>query len=183
MFKDYDSLKKEYNDQLGVHDLGYHVMNTSTKTSLSIKEKLNDIFEDIDIQVNSWRSSIKGFFIGLYNFWKFRKIIFRDRFWDYSFLVEMIVFKLKDMEDNWVKNTHYEGDKFTKGRITVLRKRIESLEENIQEIEERYMSYFSTHEVTDEERLRIYKSMRKEIQILTDEAYKTLGRNIRKFWD
>jgi hypothetical protein len=25
--------------------------------------------------------------------------------------------------------------------------------------------------------------MRKEIQILTDKAYKTLGRNLRKFWD
>ena len=157
---------------------GYYKSNIS-----ALKEKLNEVIEDIDYKRNSYWSSFKGFFRGLYNFWKFRKIIFRDRFWDYSFLVEILVFKLKDMEDNWVKNTHYEGDKFTKGRITVLRKRIESLEDDIQEIEERYMDYFSTHEVTDEERYKIYKSMRKEIQILTDKAYKTLGRNLRKFWD
>ena len=157
---------------------GYYLNNIFV-----LKEKLNEVIEDIDYKRHSFWSSFKGFFIGLYNFWKFRKIIFRDRFWDYSFLVEILVFKLKDMEDNWVKNTHYEGDKFTKGRITVLRKRIESLEDDIQEIEERYMGYFSTHVVTDEERLKIYKSMRKEIQILTDKAYKTLGRNLRKFWD
>ena len=157
---------------------GYYLNNISV-----LKEKLNEVIEDIDYKRHSYWSSFKGFFRSLYNFWKFRKIIFRDRFWDYSFLVEILVFKLKDMEDNWVKNTHYEGDKFTKGRITVLRKRIESLEDDIQEIEERYMDYFSTHDVTDEERLRIYKSMRKEIQLLTDKAYKTLGRNIRNFWD
>lgn len=157
---------------------GYYKINISV-----LKEKLNEVIEDIDYKRHSFWCSFKGFFRGLYNFWKFRKIIFRDRFWDYSFLVEIIVFKLKDMEDNWVKNTHYEGDKFTKGRITVLRKRIESLEDDIQEIEERYMDYLSTHDVTDEERLKIYKSMRKEIQLLSDKAYKTLGRNLRKFWD
>ena len=157
---------------------GYYLNNISV-----LKEKLNEVIEDIDYKRHSFWSSFRGFFNGLYNFWKFRKIIFRDRFWDYSFLVEILVFKLKDMEDNWVKNTHYEGDKFTKGRITVLRKRIESLEEDIQEIEERYMDYLSTHDVTDEERLKIYKSMRKEIQILTDKAYKTLGRNLRNLWD
>ena len=156
----------------------YYLNNISV-----LKEKLNEVIEDIDYKRNSWYSSFKNFFRGLYNFWKFRKIIFRDRFWDYSFLVEILVFKLKDMEDNWVTSTHYEGDKFTKGRITVLRKRIESLEDDIQEIEERYMDYFSTHDVTDVERLKIYKSMRKEIQILTDKAYKTLGRNIRNLWD
>ena len=158
--------------------VGYYLNNIFV-----LKEKLNEVIEDIDYKRNSWFISFKGFFRGLYNFWKFRKIIFRDRFWDYSFLVEIIVFKLKDMEDHWVTNTQYEGDKFTKGRITVLRKRIESLEDDIQEIEERYMDYFSTHDVTDEERYKIYKSMRKEIQVLTDKAYKTLGRNLRKFWD
>ncbi len=135
-----------------VKPAGYYLNNISV-----LKEKLNEVIEDIDYKRNSWFSSFKNFFRGLYNFWKFRKIIFRDRFWDYSFLVEILVFKLKDMEDHWVTNTQYEGDKFTKGRITVLRKRIESLEDDIQEIEERYMDYFSTHDVTDEERYKIYK--------------------------
>lgn len=173
---DHNWFQKNYEPE--VKPAGYYLNNISV-----LKEKLNEVVEDIDYKRHSWFNSFKSFFNGLYNFWKFRKIIFRDRFWDYSFLVEILVFKLKDMEDNWVKNTHYEGDKFTKGRITVLRRRIESLEDDIQEIEERYMDYFSTHDVTDEERYKIYKSMRKEIQILTDKAYKTLGRNLRNLWD
>ena len=77
-----------------VKPAGYYLNNIS-----ALKEKLNEVIEDIDYKRHSCWSSFKWFFIGLYNFWKFRKIIFRDRFWDYSFLVEILVFKLKDMHN------------------------------------------------------------------------------------
>lgn len=109
---------------------------------------------------------------GLKNYWKFRKVIFRDRWWDYSFLDEIILFKLKDMEKHWGKDTHYLGDGFTKGRLRVLIRRLEKLEEDI---DDSMMSSLNK-KLTKQQMERNYHKQ-------LDSFYKVLGRNIRKFWD
>lgn len=45
---------------------------------------------------------------GLSNFWKYRKVIYNDRWYDYNFLHNILKVKLIDMRDNWDKS-HYVG--------------------------------------------------------------------------
>jgi hypothetical protein len=59
---------------------------------------------------------------GLNNYWKYRKIIWRDRWYDHDFILDLIQFKLDDMEKHWGVDTHYVGDHFTKLRIQSLQK-------------------------------------------------------------
>ena len=73
-----------------------------------------DITWNYDHYIRSnYRNTINGFS----NLWRWRKIIWRDRFWDYQFLIDTIEFKLKDMEENWVKNTWGCGDKKIKKEL------------------------------------------------------------------
>lgn len=172
---DHNWFQKNYEPE--VKPAGYYLNNISV-----LKEKLNEVVEDIDYKRHSWFNSFKSFFNGLYNFWKFRKIIFRDRFWDYSFLIDIIVFKLKDMEEHWVKYTHYEGDAFTKGRISVIRKKFEELDEKLMKIEEKHLNR-CLRITLDEERREEWKKCKKESQKEIDAVFLLLARNYRKFWD
>ena len=54
-------------------------------------------------------------------------ILIKDRWWDYEFFDELIIYKLKDLERHWGKDTHYVGDCFAKGRIKVLLKQWEKI--------------------------------------------------------
>jgi hypothetical protein len=67
----------------------------------------------------------KNFVNGIHNFKKYRKLIWNDRWWDYYFFMKMLRFKLKDMEENWGKNTHYVGDQNDKD---ILKKVIDDLD-------------------------------------------------------
>lgn len=80
-----------------------------------------DLYEDF----TSWLTySIKYPYIhiikGLSNYWKYRKIIWQDRWYDHDYLLYLIEFKLQDMEKHWGVDTHYEGDKFTKLRLQIV---------------------------------------------------------------
>lgn len=67
----------------------------------------------------------RNFFRGIDNLRKYRKLIWEDRFWDHYFFLELLRFKLKDMEENWGVNTHYVGDQEDKD---ILKKVIEDLD-------------------------------------------------------
>ncbi len=62
---------------------------------------------------------------GIDNFVKYRSIIWNDRWWDHDFLLNLMLFKLKDMEEHWGKDTHYVGDQDDK---EILKKLVEDLE-------------------------------------------------------
>ena len=59
--------------------------------------------------------------------WKYRNIIWKDRWYDYSYIIELLKFKLKDNIKNW-DNAHYIGSDFTKKRMIVILKRIEEFD-------------------------------------------------------
>jgi hypothetical protein len=72
-------------------------------------------FEDLKFNIEYWvnyniLSGLRNFRTGIYNLIKYRSIIWNDRWWDYSFMLEILLFKLKDMESNWGANTHYVND-------------------------------------------------------------------------
>jgi len=76
-------------------------------------------------------SKIRDIKKGIKNLWKYKKIIWKDRWWDYYFFVEIIKFKIKDMESHWGKDTiyidDYKEENFLKELINILSK-IEHLE-------------------------------------------------------
>ena len=118
---------------------------------LSFIDRIEFLFKDL-------KNFVYDFLYGIKNIIKFAPIIWKDRWWDYAYFEDLILYKLKDMEKNWGKNTHYIGDGVTKKRLQVL---IRKLEE-IQKMEENF------DEKTFEKR---------------KEFYKLLGNNIIRFWD
>ena len=59
---------------------------------------------------------------GIMNLIWYGKTLWKHYWWDYGFQLAMIDRMLADCERNWVKSTHYVGDKFTLGRIKVMRR-------------------------------------------------------------
>ena len=70
----------------------------------------------------SIRHKVLDMWSGIKNFVTFAKVIYGWRVWDYSFTLEVIDKMLAECEKHWGKDTHYMGDKFTKGRIIITRK-------------------------------------------------------------
>lgn len=140
---------------------------------LSFKHRIKDKIEDIQI----WYSHLFIFDCyyniknGFKNFWLYRKVIWNDRWYDYSYIFKLLEFKLKDTIKNW-DNAHYVGSHFTKLRMQVLLNRIEEYQTNLENLQELYFTK---------------KIDRKEYLLLKEEllnkTWKSFGRNITRFWD
>lgn len=93
---------------------------------------MNNKFEDIKYEIIYKLRNIKYFFLsigtGLTNLWKWKKIIYSDRWWDYSFFMTILKFKLETMYDNW-DNSHYVGSEYEKEELKTLIKLLEKIEE------------------------------------------------------
>ena len=88
---------------------------------------MKDILDDIVFWFKyNIQYPYRDFKCGLNNYWKYRKIIWRDRWYDHEFILELIQFKLDDMEKHWGKDTHYIGDQFTKLRMQSLQKDLQT---------------------------------------------------------
>ena len=68
------------------------------------------------------RRIVASIYASVRNLCTFAKVIYKWRFWDYSYMLAVIDKMLEECEKRWVKETHYVGDKFTKGRIMVVRR-------------------------------------------------------------
>jgi len=64
-----------------------------------------------------WRS-----LVSIARFWK---VMWRWRWYDYSYTVDFIEQDLRMRLKHWGKDTHYIGDKFTRGRILILLKNLD----------------------------------------------------------
>ena len=73
-----------------------------------------------------WRISVVGrvkdVYRGLCNLRRYYSVVYKHRWWDYYFMLEMVDKMLEERAQRWVKSTHYVGDRFTLGRIKVLRR-------------------------------------------------------------
>lgn len=141
----------------------------------AIKLYLEDVWFDVSYFYNySIKHPILGVKIGMENFWKYKSIIYRDRWWDYSFTMQLLQFKLKDTIDNWTeKNTHSVGAYFTRKRMIVLLKRLENFEDTLDNLQ---YDFIVNKKYTKEE----YDEARKEVIMKT---WLSLGNNIQRFWD
>ena len=98
--------------------------------------KWKDIKEDIEIWYNNlfifdYFYNIKH---GIKNFWKYKSVIWNDRWYDYQYIFSLLEFKLKDTIKNW-DNAHYVGSEFTKKRMQVLLNRIEEYQTNLENLQ------------------------------------------------
>lgn len=116
--------------------------------------------------------AIKSFIYGIQNLWKWKSVAWNDRWFDHSFLITVIKFKLQDMINNW-DNAHYIGSNFTKLRMIVILKRIEAFEDRLDDLLYLYVVH---KKFTKEE----YKRERRKI---ISKTWCVLGRNIERFWD
>lgn len=64
---------------------------------------------------------MRSFAEGLRNLWIFRRVVWRFRWWDFSFQEEMIDKMLEICEKKW-SESRYLGWEFTLGRIKVVRR-------------------------------------------------------------
>ena len=65
---------------------------------------------------------VRNISIGVGNLRRYHSVIYKHRWWDYYFMLEVMDKMLEEREQCWVKKTHYIGDAFTLGRIKVLRR-------------------------------------------------------------
>lgn len=129
---------------------------------------INDIKNDIKFEIEYfWNNSIvypiKRFIYGIKNFGRWSSIVYNDRWWDYEFLLDVILFKLKDMESHWGVDTNAEKDYEIRD---ILRTLIQDLEEAIK---------LHNEAVTVEEIRLAKKAMTK--------FFSKLDRHLIKFWD
>lgn len=108
---------------------------------------------------------------GIKNFWKYRKVIWNDRWYDYQPIFNILEFKLKDTIKNWDK-AHYVGSHFTKLRMQITLNRIEEYQVNLENIQELYY----LKKIDKKEYIRLKDE-------LLNKTWKSLGRNITRFWD
>lgn len=140
---------------------------------MGIRVKWKDIKEDIEI----WYNNLFIFDIfynikhGIKNLWKYKSVIWNDRWYDYQYIFSFLEFKLKDTIKNW-DNAHYVGSEFTKKRMQVLLNRIEEYTVNLENLEELYY----TKKISKTE----YNKRKDD---LINKTWKSLGRNITRFWD
>jgi len=87
------------------------------------KRKMKNILKRIT-------ASYANFTHGIMNFWKWKKVIWNDRWWDHDFIYELMLFKLKDMESHWGKNTNGQNDKDVKIVLQSLINDLKRLQEN-----------------------------------------------------
>lgn len=106
-----------------------------------------------------WRvsvvSRVKNVYRGLCNLRRYYSVVYKHRWWDYYFMLEMVDKMLEEREQRWGSSTHYVGDRFTLGRIKVLRRM--------------YKEYRASGVWDEDEMLRRYLSR--------------LARTVPKLWD
>jgi len=94
------------------------------------------------------------------NLIKYQYIIKKDEWWDFFHFEELIIFKLKDLEKHWEKDTHYVGDCFTKKRIQYMLKEWNKIKE-----------YEDEHPFD------------KKVDKMREEWFRKLGKLMPRLWD
>lgn len=134
-------------------------------------------FEDLkdDLTYWFWNLSIFDYIYniknGVKNFWNYKSVIWNDRWYDHSYIIAVLKFKLQQNIKQWDK-AHYVGSEFTKGRMIICLQRIEEFDTNLENLQE----MFYTKKITKDE----FNKLKKELLMKT---WYSLGRNIQRFWD
>ena len=124
-----------------------------------------ELFEEIKFELEYRYREIKSFIFsikeGIKNLIYFFPVIWKYRWWDFEFFLDVVEHILQDYTKHYGEDSHFVGDKFTQKRACVLLKLLREYRESIDD-----------PTVTKEETKR--KKMKFFVQ---------LGKNIERFWD
>lgn len=140
---------------------------------MKMKNKLKILLEDITY----WYNNLFLFNVfyniknGLKNLWTYKSVIWNDRWYDYDYIMKILLFKLKYNIENWDK-AHYVGSEFTKKRMIVCYNRLEEYNTNLENLQE----LLFTKKILKCE----FKTKRAK---LINDTWNSFGRNIQRFWD
>lgn len=140
---------------------------------MKMKNKLKILLEDITY----WYNNLFLFNVfykiknGLKNLWTYKSVIWNDRWYDYDYIMKILLFKLKYNIENWDK-AHYVGSEFTKKRMIVCYNRLEEYNTNLEILQE----LLFTKKILKCE----FKTKRAK---LINDTWNSFGRNIQRFWD
>ena len=134
-------------------------------------------FKNLTEDIRYWYNNLFIFTLyyniknGLRNLWTYKSVIWNDRWYDYSYIFNILEFKLEQNIKNWDK-AHYVGSEFTKGRMIICLQRIREYNTNLENLQELlFTKKISKHE---------YISQKDK---LMNRTWKSFGRNIQRFWD
>jgi len=129
-------------------------------------KKINEILEDIKFnleykykQIRSFIHSIRN---GIRNVFYFFPVIWKYRWWDFEFFLDIIEHTLKDYTNHYGKDSHFLGDEFVRKRACVLLKMLEK--------------YRECHDWD-------FKKSNDEKKQLRRKFFIQLSNNIERFWD
>jgi hypothetical protein len=142
------------NEDFSLIRIGREIEYNKNKNFWNIYEDVS--WDIIHFSLFNIKYPLKTFLKGINNFWKYRKVIYKDRWYDYKFLTVWLQIKLQDMYDNWDKS-YYVGSEKEK----------ETLERLLG-----YLEVMSNYEFDDI-----------EADIAQEEFFKLLSKNYQKFWD
>ncbi len=143
-----------------------------------------DLLDKISFEISYFfgdlRSNFYSFKTGFSNLWRYKKLIWNDRWYDYAFFMNLLEFKLKDMEEHWGKDTHYMNDQKEKALLLKLLKTLKDIEEledhctveSDKEIDKKYEEFgkllFGITEYTEEYEGKEYTKSCSNIRALWD---------------
>jgi hypothetical protein len=147
------------------------------------KTYLIDTYESIEAKLSNAKDEFHKIRPGVTNLWKWRKIIYNDRWWDHSFFMIILRFKLETMKDSW-DDAHYVGAQKEKEELEVLI----ALIDKIEDIDLDYSnntSYEDKMKCYDELYHRLFGITSQHCidKELTDGEIYVTGIGIERFWD
>jgi hypothetical protein len=111
---------------------------------------------------------------GLSNIWKWRKVIYRDRDWDYWFIYEILKTKLQYQSEHFIKYGYHENSsKDAKQMLECI-----DLIDKVQN--EYYEEQALESEVWDEKEMKAAQDKHNEAR---KKLFKLLEENIERWWD
>lgn len=93
------------------HSLKLKIKNLNKWNPVIWKDEhfLFELFETLKFKISIMRNSCRSFKLGIENLFKWFLVIWRDRDWDQYFLLEMLKFKISNMEQFFRKYGHHVG--------------------------------------------------------------------------
>jgi hypothetical protein len=160
----------------------------------ALKEYKLTFKEEVEYRFQEILSALRSLKQGLINLWRWRKVIFKDRYFDHYYLYEILEFKLTQMADNFEKNHILENSSKVVAKIREITTWINLVKTEFEDIEyENLSDYLSSGEfnkwVEDNGMVGFNIKLKTGyIRTAATEKYrklifKELEENIETFWD
>lgn len=121
--------------------------------------------------------TLRNFKNGIQNLYRWFPVIWKDRYWDYTYLLVLIQFKMKLMSKEFRK-AQYSDDSIRSadkiGELLIILERM---------IEDSYYDPAEALSLPNEKLSDFYAGIEKTVKTDYNDFFRKLGRSIRYWWD